>query len=128
MFTQSANGGSTFSRPVTLVDVFGGVQFFPAVAFDAAGTIHASWFDTRNSGSLQAAAFDIYATFSSDNGATFAPNARVTPMLVFAGKSNSFIGDYSGIAAAGGFAHPVWNNGGFVSLHTHLKTATLTVP
>jgi len=128
MFTQSANGGSTFSRPVTLVDVFGGVQFFPAVAFDAAGTIHASWFDTRNSGSLQAAAFDIYATFSSDNGATFAPNARVTPMLVFAGKSNSFVADYSGIAAAGGFAHPVWNNGGFVSLHTHLKTATLTVP
>jgi hypothetical protein len=128
MFTQSTDGGSTVSRPVTLVDVFGGVQFFPAVTFDAAGTIHASWFDTRNSGPLQAAAFDVYATFSSDNGKTFAPNARVTPTLVFAGKQNSFIGDYSGIAAAGGFAHPVWNNGGFVSLHTHLKTATLTLP
>ncbi len=128
MFTQSTDGGSTVSSPVTLVDVFGGVQFFPAVAFDDAGTIHASWFDTRNSGPLQAAAFDVYATFSTDNGRTFAPNARVTPTQVFAGKKNSFIGDYSGIAADGGFAHPVWNSGGFVSLHTHLKTATLTLP
>jgi hypothetical protein len=128
LFTQSTNGGSSFSNPFTLVDVFGGVQFFPAVAFDDAGTIHASWFDTRNSGSAQAAKFDVYATFSSDNGATFAPNARVTPTPVFAGKFNSFIGDYSGIAAAGGFAHPVWNNGGFISLHTHLQTATLTLP
>jgi len=96
MFAQSDNGGSTVSEPFTLVDVFGGVQFFPAVAFDDAGTIHASWFDTRNSGSLQAAEFDVYATFSSDNGATFAPNARVTPTPVFAGKKNPFIGDYSG--------------------------------
>jgi len=128
LFTQSTNGGSSFSSAITLVDVFGGVQFFPAVAFDDAGTIHASWFDTRNSGSAQAAKFDVYATFSSDNGATFAPNARVTPTSVFAGKFNSFIGDYSGIAAAGGFAHPVWNNGGFISLDTHLQTATLTLP
>lgn len=128
LFTQSTNGGSSFSNPFTLVDVFGGVQFFPAVAYDEAGTLHASWFDTRNSGSAQAAKFDVYATFSTDNGATFAPNARVTPTSVFAGKFNSFIGDYSGIAAAGGFAHPVWNDGGFVSLDTHLKTATLTLP
>jgi hypothetical protein len=128
LFTQSKNGGSSFSRPFTLVDVFVGVQFFPAVAFDDTGTMHASWFDTRNSGSAQAAEFDVYATFSSDNGATFAPNARVTPTPVFAGKFNPFIGDYSGIAAAGGFAHPVWNSGGFISLHTHLKTAALTLP
>jgi uncharacterized membrane protein len=128
LFTQSTNGGSSFSNPFTLVDVFGGVQFFPAVAYDEAGTMHASWFDTRNSGSAQAAQFDVYATFSSDNGATFAPNARVTPTQVFAGKFNSFIGDYSGITAAGGFAHPVWNNGGFVSLATNLQTATLTLP
>jgi hypothetical protein len=52
----------------------------------------------------------------------------VTPASVFAGKFNSFIGNYSGIAAAGGFAHLVWKNGGFVNLHTHLQTATLTLP
>lgn len=128
LFTQSTNGGSSFSTPFTLVDVFGGVQFFPAVTFDDAGTIHASWFDTRNSGSAHAAEFDVYATFSTDNGTTFAPNVRVTPTSVVAGKFNSFIGDYSGIAAAGGFAHPVWNNGGFISLQTHLQTATLALP
>jgi hypothetical protein len=128
LFTQSKNGGSSFSNPLTVVDVFGGVQFFPAVAFDNSGGMHASWFDTRNSGSAQGAKFDVYATFSIDNGATFAPNARVTPTSVFVGKFNSFIGDYSGVTAAGGFAHPVWNNGGFVNLHTHLQTATLTLP
>jgi len=128
LFTRSTNGGASFSSPVTLVDVFQGDQFFPAADFDENGTLHVSWFDTRNSGPLHAAAFDVYATFSTDDGATFSPNTRVTSSLVFAGKHNSFIGDYSGIAAAGGFAHPVWNSGGFVSLETFLQTATLTLP
>jgi hypothetical protein len=35
----------------------------------------------------------------------------------------SFIGDYGGIAAAGGFAHPVWTNGGFNG--GRLQTAAL---
>jgi len=128
LFTRSADGGNSFSYPATVVDAFQGDQFFPAVDFDPNGTLHVSWFDTRNSGRLHAAAFDVYATFSTDNGNTFAPNTRVTPSLVFAGKRNPFIGDYSGIAAAGGFAHPVWNSGGFVSLDTFLQTATLTLP
>jgi hypothetical protein len=38
----------------------------------------------------------------------------------------SFIGDYAGIAAAGGFAHPVWTSGGFNN--GLLQTATLTLP
>lgn len=127
LFTESTDGGATISTPFTVVDTSQGVQFFPAVSFDATGVAHLSWFDTRNSGSAQANQFDEYATFTGD-GQTFAPNARVTPTQVVAGKSNSFIGDYSGIAAGGGFAHPVWNNGGFISLNTHLQTSTLTLP
>ncbi len=61
-------------------------------------------------------------------GATFAPNARVTPTQVVMPKGiPNFIGDYSGIAAAGGFAHPVWNNGGFTN-NGMLQTAALTLP
>ncbi len=127
-FTQSTDGGTTFSAPVVVNDVFRGQQFFPAVAIDEAGTIHLSFFDTRNSGAAGALAYDVYATFSRDNGATFAPNARVTPTQVVMPKGiPNFIGDCSGIAAAGGFAHPVWNNGGFTN-NGMLQTAKLTLP
>jgi hypothetical protein len=127
LFTESTDGGANFSTPVVIVDTSQGVQFFPAVSFDGNGTAHMSWFDTRNSGAAQASRFDEYATFTRD-GQSFAPNARVTPTQVVAGKSNSFIGDYSGIAAGSGFAHPVWNSGGFISLGTRLQTSTLTLP
>jgi hypothetical protein len=45
-------------------------------------------------------------------------------VLVNSGSA-SFIGDYSGIAAAGGNAHPVWTSGGFNN--GQLQTAVLTV-
>ena len=123
-FTISTNGGSLFSPPVKINDVSTGQHFFPAVAIDGFGVIHASWFDTRNS-PTSASKYDIYATFSKDHGASFAPNARVTPSLINAGTA-SFIGDYSGNAASGGFAHPVWTSGGFNN--GRLETATLTTP
>ena len=56
---------------------------------------------------------------------SFAPNARVTSALVNAGNT-SFIGDYSGNAASGGFAHPVWTSGG--GNNGRLETAALTTP
>jgi len=86
--------------------------------------IHVSWFDTRNSPG-NTAFYDIFATYSRDSGGTFAPNARVTSTLVNAGTA-SFIGDYAGIAAAAGFAHPVWTSGGFNN--GSLETAVLQVP
>jgi hypothetical protein len=47
---------------------------------------------------------------------------RVTSSTVDAGTA-SFIGDYAGIAAGGGSAHPVWTSGGFNG--GTLQTATL---
>jgi hypothetical protein len=116
-------GATTFTAPVVLNDNASGQRLMPAIAVDKAGIVHMSWFDTRNS-PANAAVLDIYATFSKDNGGTFSPNARVTAFSFDAGSA-SFIGDYSGIAAAGGQAHPVWTNGGFNN--GHLQTATLTV-
>jgi hypothetical protein len=49
----------------------------------------------------------------------------VTPALINAGNA-TFIGDYAGIAAAMGFAHPVWTSGGFNN--GSLQTATLQLP
>ncbi|HEY3323649.1 MAG TPA: sialidase family protein [Planctomycetota bacterium] len=114
-------GGSAFTAPVAINDVSTGQQFMPAVTVDGSGAIHASWFDTRNS-PKSTSIYDIYATRSTDNGATFAANSRLTPSSINAGNS-SFIGDYAGIGAGGGFAHPVWTNGGVNG--GRLQTATL---
>jgi hypothetical protein len=120
-FVASRDGGATFSSPVALNNPSKGQQFFPSVTVDSAGVIHAAWFDTRNS-AKSTAIYDIYATNSSNDGVKFASNARVTPTSINAGNAN-FIGDYGGIAALGGFAHPVWTSGGFNS--GLLQTATL---
>lgn len=120
-FMKSTDGGLTFSKPVVINDVSTGQQFFPAVTVDGAGVIHVSWFDTRKSGGTSSL-YDIYATRSTDAGAHFTPNAKVTGSIINAGSA-SFIGDYSGIAAGGGSAHPVWTNGGFNG--GKLQTATL---
>jgi hypothetical protein len=123
-FILSSNGGVSFTSPVVINDDSAGEQFMPAVTVDSSGVIHASWFDTRRSPS-NTSLYDIFATFSKDTGGTFAPNAQVTSTLIDA-DSVSFIGDYAGIAAAGGFAHPVWTSGGFNN--GLLQTATLTLP
>jgi hypothetical protein len=117
-------GGSIFTTPVVINDKSSGQQFMPAVTVDSAGVIHASWFDTRNS-PTNSSHYDIYATYSRDNGGTFSVNARVTVTTINAGTA-SFIGDYAGIAASNSFAHPVWTSGGFNN--GSLQTTTLTLP
>ncbi len=123
-FISSTDGGSSFSAPLTINDNSAGQQFMPALTVDGSGVVQASWFDTRNSTS-GSAMYDIFATFTANGGASFSPNARVTSTIVNA-DSSGFIGDYAGIAAGAGFAHPVWTNGGFNN--GHLQTATLTLP
>jgi hypothetical protein len=140
-FIRSQDGGRTFSAPTTINDVAQGQHFQPAITVDSSGVIHAIWLDTRNRRSPLNSTFDVYAAFSNNNGASFSPNVRVTQTPIHTGLA-PFIGDYTGIAAAGGFAHPVWSNG---SLRGHrntlgigtiltggdnsrLQTATLTLP
>src|SRR5216683_962896 len=108
-FMRSTDGGVTFSAPVVINDTFTGQHFFSALTVDETGVVHASWFDGRNS-PTDSSHYDVYASYSLDDGATFSPNARVTSGLLDAGGAQ-IIGDYTGIAAAGGFAHPVWVSG-----------------
>ena len=127
-----------FSSPVILNDSSAGNAFFPALAVDGQGVIHSSWLDTRNNPS-NPDYIDVYATFSSDGGASFAPNARVTSTTMDASVvdgfgDTSFIGDYIGIAATAAnpaTAHPVWTNASGILgllLSGSLQTATLTLP
>ena len=130
MRSKSA-GGLTFTTPIGANDVTTGQRLMPAVAADTNGVVHMSWFDTRNSGS-STGTLDIYATFTTNNGLSFAPNARVTSIQINAGGAG-FIGDYSGIAAQPngrtGLAHPVWTSGGVGgTTNGSMQTATLSVP
>lgn len=130
-FIASTDGGKTFSAPVVINEASAGQQFFPAVTVDSSGVVHAMWFDTRNS-PTDPSKYDIYATYSMFPN-TFASNTRVTPApaansagaSIDAGTA-TFIGDYAGIAAGGGFAHPVWTNGGFNN--GQLQTTALPLP
>lgn len=120
-FVVSRDGGATFTAPVTLNHPPDGNQFMPALTVNNFGTIFLSWFDTRNGGP-SSSAYDIYTTRSLNDGTSFTPSARVTPISIDAGSA-SFIGDYMGIVAGGSSVHPVWTSGGFNN--GYLQTATL---
>jgi hypothetical protein len=118
---SSSTGSLRFTAPQVLNDSSAGEHFFPAISVDpSTESINVAWFDTRHS-PTNADYYRVYATRSIDNGAIWAPNADVSQGY-YSGK-NSFIGDYMGIVAASGQAHPVWTSGGFN--HGDLKTATL---
>jgi hypothetical protein len=127
-YVSSTNGGTSFSAPVALNDASAGLRIMPAVAVDAqTGHLWVSWIDTRNSADLDH--YDVYATLST-NGTVFKQNVRVTPQLLETSNSD-FIGDYTGIAAGGGVAHPVWPSSGLApdrqNQNSHLQTATLSL-
>jgi hypothetical protein len=127
---STASGGLTFTSPIRVNNSTTGQRLMPAVAADTNGVVHMSWFDTRNSSST--GLLDIYATFTTNNGSSFAPNARVTSVHINAGGAG-FIGDYSGIAPGPNgtmsHAHPVWTSGGVGGTTSgRMQTATLTVP
>jgi hypothetical protein len=112
-------------------DVGSGQRLMPVVAADTNGLVRISWFDTRKSGG-STNLLDIFATFTKNNGTSFAPNARVTRTKFDAGGA-TFIGDYSGIGAGPNgttnLAHLVWTNGGVDgSTSRRLQTETVTAP
>ncbi len=106
-FIRSTNGGGTWSSPLRVNDVKTGQQFFPAIAVDSNGDIAIAWHDTR----LADPKYDIFAARSDNNGTCFSTNQRVTSVSSTPpGASNSFIGDYGGIAGLGGNVYPVWSD------------------
>jgi|HubBroStandDraft_2_1064218.scaffolds.fasta_scaffold00864_7 hypothetical protein len=122
-------GGLTFTAPVKVNDSSKGQRLMPAVAADSNGVVHMSWFDTRRS-PTNPDLLDIFATFTRNNGSSFAPNARANAKQITA-SSGDFIGDYSGNGAGPngktGLAHPVWTSGG-LNENGKMQSSTLTVP
>lgn len=87
IFQRSTDGGATWSTPSRVNDDArdsGAQQLTPNVEVGADGRVHVVWFDRRGgyviNGQNPASrgAGDVYYASSSDGGATFSPNRRVT--------------------------------------------------
>jgi hypothetical protein len=113
--------------------------FFPNAAIDQFGDIVVSWYDNRRGLTNAAGHFklDVYATYSTDGGVTFAPAFPVNDQTpgVNTPNGNIFdpdpgaaiynpgpppttrIGEYFGIAIWGGTAYVAWNGNTFAGFN-----------
>ncbi len=119
--SKSTDRGQSWTAPRRVNDDPAGVvsdQFNQWLAVDpVSGAVDLSWTDPRNDpGDTKT---DTYATTSSNGGASFAPNVKVTTAASDESAANPFAnasdqyGDYEGIAAFGGIARPIWTDGRF---------------
>lgn len=120
---HSDDNGATWSAPVKLNDDnTANSQYDPAIALDqTTGDVAVSWYDTRSdlgtggSGDTDGIPnddFQIWATDSTDGGATFAPNFQVSRGTSNAVDANTFfdVGDYTHAAFVGGTFWPAWSD------------------
>ena len=119
-FLHSEDKGNTWSAPLRINgDDSNGFQFFPAVAVDPMGNIHAMWGDTRDDPSN--IRYHIYYTSSEDRGRTWGfefedlgfreADARVSDFPSNPNKAfprGRFIGDYFAIKATEEDVYMVW--------------------
>jgi hypothetical protein len=123
MLQHSDDSGTTWSPAVKLNDdSTTNSQYNPAIALDqSSGAVAVSWYDTRNdlgtggSGDTDGVPnddFQIWATDSTDGGATFAPNFQVSAGTSNAVDANSFfdVGDYTHAAFVSGTFWPAWSD------------------
>src|SRR5437763_6374926 len=125
IFTSySDDTGSSWSAPRSAGDQFA----FPVDRFNhwlsvdpTNGVVNVSFYDTRNDTTGQRYMTDTYLSRSADGGASFGANVRVSTASsnehdcdgVFPCRSINYgnqQGDYEGLVAYGGVAHPVWTD------------------
>jgi hypothetical protein len=118
---RSSNRGASWSAPVRVNDDPTGVrkdQFNQWLSVDpASGSINVSWNDARNDPSNIKT--DIFFAQSTNGGASFASNVKVTTVMTDESANNpcadagNQYGDYEGIVAFSGIIHPIWTDGRF---------------
>jgi hypothetical protein len=123
MLQHSDNNGATWSPAVRLNhDQTANSQFNPAIALDqTSGDVAVSWYDCRNdlgqggAGDTNGVAnddFQIWAAASTDGGAHFMRNFRVSKGTSNAADADSFFdtGDYTHAAFQSGVFYPAWSD------------------
>jgi hypothetical protein len=149
MLQHSDDNGATWTPAVRVNDDAGtNSQVDPSIAVDqATGDVALSWLDARNDlggggqGDTDGIPNDdvqIWATYSTDGGATLAPNFQVSEGTSNAVAAQSFFdyGDYTHAAFASGVFYPAWSDNSNSSgdnpdgtLHQlDLYTARVTIP
>ena len=123
MFQYSDDNGTTWSSPTRLNDDHtANSQFMPAIAVDqSTGDVAVSWYDCRNDlgkggpGDTDGIPNDdaqIWATYSTNGGVTFAPNFRVSAGTFSApdAQSGFDFGDYTHAAFQSHMFYPAWSD------------------
>ena len=123
IFTSySDDRGSSWSLPKASTDSlpFAVDRFNQWLSIDPTnGVVNLSFYDTRNDTTGERYMTDIYLSRSSDGGASFGRNVRASDVSSNEHDCNGVYpcsainygnqqGDYSGLVAFGGVAHPVW--------------------
>ncbi|MEA2509274.1 MAG: hypothetical protein QOG21_1356 [Actinomycetota bacterium] len=123
MLQHSDNAGRTWSRAVRLNrDHTVTSQFDPAIALDqTTGNLALSWYDARNDlgrggpGDTDGVPNDdvqVWGTFTTDGGHSFAPNFRISQGTSNAADAGSYFdfGDYTHAAFVSGSFYPAWSD------------------
>ena len=117
----STDDGATWTAPVRVNDdATTNSQFLPYVALDpTTGTVAVGFHDCRNDNGVPGPGgtnmipnddAEYYGTFSTDGGATWAPNRRLSGGFSNAADAANGIdfGDYVGLSAFGGKLYAMW--------------------
>lgn len=111
-YIRSTDGGASFSAPLKLNDdPTNTTQLLPAIAAADDGALGVKWWDRRND-PINDDLTDVYMTISSDGGASFKKNFRLTDHNWAFGPSEfgSYHGDYDGLAAEGDKFFACWSD------------------
>ena len=93
-------------------------QFFPSLASGDSGTLTVSWYDRRLD-PFNDLAFDRFLTYSTDGGASWNPNVRISDVSSPVAQTlpnfdfniaPCYHGDYDQIAVAGDVVHVLWSD------------------
>jgi len=125
IFTSySDDQGSSWSLPKSATDSlpFAVDRFNQWLSIDPTnGVVNVSFYDTRNDTTGSRYMTDIYLSRSSNGGASFGANVRASDVSSNEHDCNGTFpcsainygnqqGDYSGLVAYGGVAHPIWTD------------------
>jgi len=111
-FIKSTDGGLTWSNPIRVNDdITATDQFHPDIAVKPNGTIDIVWYDKRNGANDDS--WDVYITKSTDNGASFAPNVRISDTTAASPTSTTnvpWLGEYLGLVVDSNSAYVVFTS------------------
>ncbi len=132
VLSKSTDGGSTWSSPALVSNASSKPAFTPEIAVNAAGTVGVTYYDFRNpDGITTGQPTDYWFTSSSDGGATFGNEARISPvsfdMLNAPNAGGLFLGDYEALDTSGTIFYPffVQTNTGNTSNRTDVFVTTV---